>query len=92
MGREKLEDKRGMLFIFPVEGQHGFWMKNMRFPLDIIWINREDMIVDIKEDVPVCKDICLPLYPQKPALYVLEVKAGFSRKQRLRIGESVNLF
>jgi uncharacterized membrane protein (UPF0127 family) len=92
MWREKLEDKRGMLFIFPAEGQHGFWMKNMRFPLDIIWINREGNIVDIKENVPACRDVCLPFYPQKQALYVLEVKGGFCRKQRLRIGEYVNFF
>ena len=92
MGRGKLADKHGMLFIFPEEGQYGFWMKHMRFPLDIIWINKEGKIVDIKEAVPVCKDICLPFYPREQALYVLEVKAGFSREQRLRIGGVVDLF
>ncbi|MBU1999321.1 MAG: DUF192 domain-containing protein, partial [Candidatus Omnitrophica bacterium] len=52
MFRDKLGEKEGMLFIFDERGRHNFWMKNMQFPIDIIWINQDKVIVDIRKNIP----------------------------------------
>ncbi len=87
-GRESLDEDRGLLFIFDQPGIYSFWMKDMNFPIDIIWISSDLKIVYIKPDAS-------PLYypetykPEADAQYVLEVVAGFSEKNNLKIGDSV---
>ena len=90
MFRGGLADNRGMLFLFPQENFYPFWMKNMRFPLDIIWIDKDKRIVDIKTDVPTCNQTCESLTPGDKALYVLEVNAGFAKKNEIKIGDRVS--
>lgn len=46
-GRESLAPTEGMLFVFPESGYHAFWMKDMQFPIDIIWVAADGTIVDI---------------------------------------------
>ena len=92
-GRLKLNENEGMLFIFDQKSQPPFWMFDMNFPLDIIWIS-DDVIVDIDKNVPIPKpntpDYQLPLYtPEKPINYVLEVNAGFCEKNSIEVGDSV---
>jgi len=95
-GRNSIEEDSGMLFIFEEKDiMPSFWMKDMKFPLDIIWIN-DEKIAQIKSKVPVPKegtaDANLPLYtPDKPIDYVLEVNAGFCEKNNIKVGDSVNL-
>ena len=89
MFRESLAVDRGMLFIFEEEGLYSFWMKNMRFPLDIIWLDLNKKIVDIKENVPPCGESCEILNPGNKAKYVLEVNAGFAGRNKIKVGESV---
>ena len=48
-GREKMGDDEGILFVFDTPGRYGFWMKDMQFPLDIIWINQNGVVVNMKE-------------------------------------------
>lgn len=79
---EKLEENEGMLFVFPDEGERIFWMKDMNFPLDILWFNSNNEIVHIEENV-------LPEnYPDKygegvSAQYIMEFNAGFVEKNDL---------
>ena len=87
MFRESLAVDRGMLFIFEQEGIYSFWMKNMRFPLDIIWLDLNKKIVDIKENIPPCSESCEILNPENKAKYVLEVNAGFTRRNKIKAGE-----
>ena len=49
-GKENLGNREGMLFVFDNEDLHGIWMKDMNFPIDILWINEDYEIVDIKEN------------------------------------------
>ncbi len=93
-GRPGLAPGTGMLFIFESEGLHSFWMKDMRFPLDMVWISAEHAVVDITEDVPppgpgqTTAD--LPAYiPAEPAQYVLEINAGEAESADIRIGDMV---
>lgn len=75
-GRNSIGDAEGMFFVFEEPGMHAFWMKNMEFSLDIIWIGEDFKVVDMKEN------ISPDTYPQQyasslRAQYVLEVNAGF---------------
>jgi len=79
----------GMLFIFERPERYGFWMKNVSFPIDIIWINQDKTVVDIKDNAPPCQGSCQTYFPAAAALYVLEVSAGFARKEGLHIGDTV---
>lgn len=93
MFRRQLAQDSGMLFTFNEVGRHIFWMKNTYIPLDIIWLDGDLTIVDIKENVPPCKsgERC-PLYmPDGPAKYVLEVNAGLSEKWDLQVGANLKL-
>lgn len=89
--REKLAKNKGMLFVFPKEDKHSFWMKGMKFSVDIIWI-KDDKIVDIKEKLPIPTTRYLEKYtPTSSAKYVLEVNAGLSEKYGFKIGDPVAL-
>ena len=80
MFREQLSDKKGMLFIFPQEGVHSFWMKNTLMPLDLLWIDKERKIIDIQTAQPCQEDPCPVSTPSGSALYVLEINANTSEK------------
>lgn len=76
-GRSPLKDDQGMLFIFEDEQTRRFWMKDMLFPLDIVFIGKDGKIVDIKRDFQPCVPDSCPSYPSAgPARYVLEVYSG----------------
>lgn len=91
MFRKSLDENSGMLFIFSEEERYGFWMKNMNFPLDIIWISRDKKIIDITKDIPPCVSSCETIFAREQAKYVLEVKSGFADKYQIKIGDAVNL-
>jgi uncharacterized membrane protein (UPF0127 family) len=89
-GRQLLLEDQGMYFIFNHPGIYPFWMKEMNFPIDIIWIGEHMSVIDITQDA-------LPSsFPQTfvsrvPALYVLEVQAGFAERHGVKIGDQVLL-
>jgi uncharacterized protein len=89
MYREYLGEWSGMLFVFPEPGIYPFWMKNTLIPLDMIWINSNNEIIDIQEAAPCTKDPC-PSYPPKgTASYVLEINQGISKKYWIKIGDII---
>ncbi|MFH1413380.1 MAG: DUF192 domain-containing protein [Candidatus Omnitrophota bacterium] len=90
MFKESLSSDQGMLFIFDNEDIHSFWMKNMKFPLDIIWISEDKRTVYIKTDVEPCKEVCNTMIPKEKAKYVLEVNSGFVDTQEIKIGDQVS--
>ena len=89
-GRGKLEETQGMLFLFPQKDMYAFWMKDMLFPLDLIWID-EDTVVDISENVPIpFTATYLPRYqPKAPVNRVLEVNSGLTKKYGIIPGMKV---
>ncbi len=91
MSKKVLPDNQGMLFIFNEENHHGIWMMNMSFPIDILWINEDLEIVDIMDDVQPCKINCPVYLPDERALYVLEVNSGFTKKNKLQIGDTITI-
>lgn len=89
MGRDSLDAKSGMLFVFEQEGVYKFWMKNTLIPLDMIWIDGNNKIVFIKENAEPCKtDTCETFGPNEKAKYVLEINGGLAEKMKLKIGDA----
>lgn len=92
MFRHKIKDDYGMLFIFTEEDTRSFWMKNTLIFLDIIFLNREQQIVDMFVCVPPCRGDPCPSYTAKfPAQYVLEINGGLAKKLKLKIGDKIFL-
>lgn len=87
-GRENLNENEGMLFVFNFLDKHGFWMKDMNFPIDIIWLDEEMKIVWIEKNVA---PLSYPkiFSPKSDAKYVLEVVSGFSQKSNLQTGDLI---
>lgn len=84
MFREKLEQNECMLFIFGRPNRYSIWMRNMRFPIDILWVDEKKRIVDIKEAAPPAKRFEFATYkPRVDAKYVLELKSGFVKKNKI---------
>jgi len=91
MFRDPLPQNHGMLFIFGREQAYSFWMMDMKFSLDIIWIDSDGIVVHIENDVPPCSAACPSYQPNVSALYVLEVNAGFADSIDLRAGTFIDL-
>jgi len=90
-GRASMPADRGMLFVFDRESPWGFWMKDMRFPLDIIWFDSNRRVVHIEQNLPPCTPQDCPVYvPLASALYVLEVNAGFVEAHGVILGDTFN--
>lgn len=90
---DKLPVNEGMLFTFTKADYYTFWMKDMKFPIDIIYI-KDDKIVYIFQNVlaPSSEFDRLPIYkPTKKANYVLEINAGLSKKYNFKVGNEVKI-
>jgi uncharacterized protein len=88
-GRTTLLPDTGMLFVFDQPGAHGIWMKDMRFPIDILWIDAHYTIVHIE------KNVSPDTYPSSftppvPALFVLELPDGFTQAHSIVLGDSIS--
>lgn len=85
--RDNLDQNAGMLFIYQKEGIYSFWMKDMSFPLDIIWIDKDQKIVHIERNVQPCQETCQKLKSKEKAIYVLEINSG----KDFKVGDLVEL-
>jgi uncharacterized membrane protein (UPF0127 family) len=89
-GRTGLAPDEGMLFIFPQDGVYAFWMKDMKFSIDMIWISSSGTVTYMAQNVSpdtFPKDFG----PGTPARYVLELPAGWANAHGVRVGDSVAL-
>ncbi|MBF0387592.1 MAG: DUF192 domain-containing protein [Candidatus Omnitrophica bacterium] len=90
MWQDDLPDDQGMLFVFDVPGEYPFWMRNMKFPIDILWLDGEKRVVHMELSVPPCvKDPCPVYAPQSKALYVLEIQSGQVDASGIHIGDKL---
>lgn len=87
MYRDSMEQNQGMLFIFPVEDLLGFYMKNTKFALDIIYIDSDKKIVSFQKNAQPYSEDSLP--SNVPAKYVLEVNAGLADAWQLKVGDKI---
>ncbi len=85
--RSCLKKNQGMLFVFKEEDFHTFWMKDTYIPLDIAFIDRNKVIVDIQQMIPL--DTHIRYKPAKRAKYALEVNAGWMEENNVKVNEKV---
>ena len=93
-GRDSLADGAGMLFVFESGAASSFWMREMRFALDFVWIGDGCEVVDIHAAVPAPPAGTalgeLPIYSSRtPARYNLEINAGEAAARGIEIGDAV---
>ena len=85
--REKLAGGTGMLFVFKEPGVYRFWNRNMRFPIDIIWI-RDGTVVDLWEHLPeYAAEKDFTVTPKAAANFILEVPDGFIREYAMHVAD-----
>lgn len=89
-GRASLTEDEGMLFVFPQDGKYAFWMKDMFFSIDILWLSADGVVVYMAQNV---SPDTYPQHfePNTPARYVLELPAGYAEAHEVRIGNIVRL-
>jgi uncharacterized membrane protein (UPF0127 family) len=97
-GRSVLGENEGMLFIFPQPGFQNFWMKDMKFPIDIIWIRDHKVIGMVIGAEPAFaeasagKPESYTIYTSpEPVDMVLEINAGKSQQFGIKIGDGVTV-
>ena len=89
-GYAPLEADEGMLFVFEEDGRHSFWMKDMLFAIDMLWLDAEGRVVHLEKGVSP-DTFPTAFTPDAPARYVLEVPAGFCDTHDIRVGSTAIL-
>lgn len=87
-GRTGLSADEGMFFVFQKDDIYPFWMKDMRFAIDIVWIAHDGAVIYIEHN------LSPDTYPQvfasdKPARYVLELPSGYAASHQIKVGDNV---
>jgi len=91
-GRQSLGKDEGMLFVFPVSAQYTFWMKGMKFPLDLVWIQNGSVIgVTMNVPTPTSTFDFATYLPPSPVSRVLEVNAGTVERLGVSIGDKIEI-
>lgn len=88
-GRDQLVENRGMLFIFPDRQIRNFWMKDMRFSIDIIWISENEIIGLVQNARPESAEPYTIFTSPEPVDKVLEINAEMAQKLGIKIGDRV---
>ncbi len=86
MFRDSMPDNHGMLFVFDDVSPRTFWMKNTLIALDMIFVDENMSVVEIKSNVPPCGEDSCQQYTSKPAKYVFEINAGLAEKNGIKVG------
>ncbi|MDD5773073.1 MAG: DUF192 domain-containing protein [bacterium] len=87
MFREKLDENRGMLFIFETPHYYTFWMENTKIPLSLAFIDQDFKITEIVDLKPLDTTLAVP---SKKISYVLEMNKGWFKKNKVKAGDIVN--
>lgn len=87
-GRISMPEDQGMLFVFDRPSRYCFWMKDMRFPIDIIWLSADKKVLEFAENVEP-KTYPNNFCPAQPAQFVIEVNAGVAREVKLEEGKQL---
>lgn len=88
--RDGLADKTGMLFDFETEGDWRMWMLQMRFPIDIAWLDKSGMIIYIKPSAQP-GDYPEVYHAEKSSWYAVEVPAGTFEQLGVKVGDKIQL-
>ena len=89
-GTKNLEKNTGKLFIFDHPGLYSFWMKDMQYPLDIVWIDQSGIVVGITPHIAP-ETYPKSFLPPSPVLYVLEINSDEAQSDGLVVGAKIQL-
>src|SRR5919109_4362994 len=91
--KNQLKENEAMLFIFKESAKHSFWMKDMKFPIDIIWLDSDGKVVHIEQNLQPCVSvlICTSYSPDIDSQYVLETVAGFTQRHDISVGTNIDI-
>src|SRR5918995_477396 len=91
--KNELREDESMLFVFEESSRHSFWMKDMRFPIDIMWIDSNGRVVHIEQNLQPCPLVlaCPGYAPTMDSQYVLETVSGFAQRHNIGLGTEVKL-
>ena len=90
MFRPSLPADRALLFVFDDITFHGIWMKNCKFPIDIVWLDEGKKVVHVAPRVPPCATEPCPVYtPMRRAAYVVEMNAGAAGREKIVVGAAL---
>jgi uncharacterized membrane protein (UPF0127 family) len=88
---KKLDKNKGMLFVFDTADYYAFWMKNMKFPIDIIYVNGNKVTTVIHQAQPTSL-LDMPIYqPNEKSDKVLEINSGLSKTYNIKAGSVVKI-
>jgi uncharacterized protein len=90
--KSQLKENEAMLFVFEKVARHSFWMKDMKFPIDIIWLDSNGKIVHIEENLEPCPlvFVCHSYAPKTDSQYVLETVAEFTQRHNVSVGTDID--
>jgi len=93
MFREGLGKNECMVIAFPNEGFWDIWMRNMRFPIDVAWVNGSGKVVCVRERLQPCSSIlgCETYVSEEKAKYVIEFNAGTTKRIRMKKSTKINI-
>jgi uncharacterized membrane protein (UPF0127 family) len=91
MYKEGLQAGECMLMVFWRKGRHGIWMKNMLFPIDIVWLDEKQKVVDMMPRAAPCTNDCDVYKPECDALYALELRSGSVKRLNIKKGEKIKI-
>lgn len=86
-GVSSLGANDGLLMVFPSDDTWGIWMRDMKVPIDIIWIDRAYKVVHIVKNAQPEDSTAKTFAPMKPARFVLEVPAGSVEMYGIKVGD-----
>jgi uncharacterized protein len=91
--RNSIAPDHGMLYAHRIPGKYGYWMYQTLIPLDMIWMDPKNKVVEIVENAPPCKtpaSQCPHYGGNEVAQYVLELGAGMAKKYGVKVGDTIN--
>ncbi len=93
MFRESLPEGSCMLFLFGGPGYHSIWMRNMKFPIDVAWLDKDGLVLDTKTNIKPCQSLfdCPQYSPKVQAHYLIELNAGELMKNKIKEGSTAKI-
>jgi uncharacterized protein len=90
--KDKLKENEAMLFVFEESAKHSFWMKDMKFPIDIIWLDSDGKVVHVEKRLEPCISVftCTSYSPSRDSQFVLETVAGFTQRHNVSVGTDID--
>ncbi len=89
-GVESLKANQGLLMVYPDDALHGIWMKDMKVPLDILWLDSDKKVIYIVTNAAPELSTSKTFRPNDPARYVIELPAGAVKKAGIKTGQTAD--